>query len=62
MEAGGFGEGAEVTVASNDGDAGVHRVLCYQIIGEASSATLREHFCAQCAGPLPKAVFDSEQR
>ena len=42
MEAGGLGEGAEVAVAGDERDAGVHTVLCNQGIGEASFAALRE--------------------
>jgi hypothetical protein len=34
MEAGGFGEGAEVAVAGNEGNARVHAVLCNEGISK----------------------------
>lgn len=45
-EARGLGEGAEVAVAGDEGNACVHTVLCNQGISEASPATFREDFCA----------------
>jgi len=42
----GLGEGAEIAVAGDEGNACVHTVLCNQGISEASPATLREDFCA----------------
>ncbi len=37
MEAGGLGEGSEVTVARDERNVGVHTVLLYQGIGEAGT-------------------------
>ena len=61
MEGGGLGEGVEVAVAGDERNAGVQVVLCNQGIGEAGFPILREHSCAQSAGPLPKTGFDLEQ-
>ena len=46
VEGRGLGEDAEVAVAGDEGNAGIHTVLRYQGIGEAGFASLGEHFSA----------------
>ena len=53
-----FGERAEVTVAGDEGKAGIETELGDHAIGEASTAGFRENFCAERSGALPKTGLD----
>jgi len=61
VEGGGLGEVAEVAVAGDERNAGVHTVLCYQGIGEAGFAAFSQGLGAESSGSLPKTGFDLEQ-
>lgn len=56
-----MGEGAEVAVPRNEGNAGVDTGLCDEGIAEAGFAAFRQDLGAESSGSLPKTRFDLEQ-